>query len=416
MIKVLYINHYGVLGGAQRSMLELITNFPENAVEPYFVTPGGPLLKYLRKLNSRYRVVPGGLSKFDHTKLGYYRGFRWFIILRELVYFFPTLYTFFKLEKAAKEMDLVHINEITLLLPIILAKKMFKKPVVVHARVVFRNDPKKRRTAFVLNVLNKYADHVIAIDENVADSLAVRNMSVIHNTFSRNSFFSTGSDSLSEKIGKINRGKLNIGFIGAIHPTKGIFELIEAVRMCRSEKMDVRLLIVGSVEPGKTNALHSILKKFRIAKNGNVELYSFIRKHELEEYIYPLGRTSQTDEFYRFIDLICYPSFSDALGRSIFEAGFFHKPSIVSIDRVFPDTFIEGKTGLRAEAGNPSSIYNAIRMLYDRPEWIKEMSEHAYNLSMKNFNGKPNADKVLRIYKSLTGASFTKQSYAHPRA
>jgi glycosyltransferase involved in cell wall biosynthesis len=416
MIKVLYINHYGVLGGAQRSMLEMVTNFPENTVEPYFVTPGGPLLKYLKKLNAHYRAVPGGISKFDHTKLGYYRGFRWFIILRELAYLFPTLYAFLKLKKIAREMDLIHINEITLLLPVILAKKMFKKPVVVHARVVFRNDPKKKRTAFVLNILNKYADHVIAIDENVADSLAVQKMTVIHNSFSHNSRFSRGSDSLSEKIGKINRGKLNIGFIGAIHPTKGIFELIEAIKICKDEKMDVRLLIVGSVQPGKTNVLHSILKKFGIAKDGNVELYSFIEKHQLEEYIYPLGRTSQTDEFYRFIDVICYPSFSDALGRSVFEAGFFHRPCIVAIDRVFPDTFIEGKTGLRVEAGNPSSIFKAIRTVYDNPEQMREMAEHAYNLSIQNFESKSNADKVLEIYKSLTGTFSIKQSYAHPRA
>jgi glycosyltransferase involved in cell wall biosynthesis len=287
---------------------------------------------------------------------------------------------------------------------------------VVHARVVFRNDPHKWRTGFVLNILNKYADQVIAIDENVADSLPGKRISVIHNSFSQNSFFSRGNDSLSEKIAAIPRGKLNLGFIGAIHPHKGIFELLEAVRLCKIKQMDVRLLIVGSAPPTKTNVWHSILKRFGIAKNGNIELYSFIAQHKLEQYVYPLGRSSQTDEFYRFIDVICYPSFSDALGRSIFEAGFFHKPSIVSIDRVFPDTFIEGKTGLRVTAGSAPSIFDAISFLYDNPTRMNEMSGHAFDLAKKNFDSKTNADQVLQIYKSLIATISPIQQYAHPRA
>ena len=74
-LKVIYINHYGTYHGAQRSLVELIRNFPQNEVIPYIITPRGEMENALKGNKINYDTV-FGVSKFDHTRIGYYRKWR----------------------------------------------------------------------------------------------------------------------------------------------------------------------------------------------------------------------------------------------------------------------------------------------------------------------------------------------------
>ncbi|MBA4166719.1 MAG: glycosyltransferase family 4 protein [Chitinophagaceae bacterium] len=404
-LKILYINHYGTFGGFQRSILELISAFPQGMVLPHFITPRGTGADYFKKLNIPVTIVPGGLSKFDNTQLSYYRGFRWLILFRELCYAFPTIYTMWKFKRNARDFDIVHVNEFTCILPIILAKKMYKKPVVMHARSVFYDNPQSSISRKIVRLIEKYTDKIIAIDETVASSIPIPSkLVVVHNSFAVKSELTSTANTFAERLATIPRHRLNIGFIGAIHTNKGIVELMHAMKMCRDNNLDVSLLVAGTGNTPRRFLVTNILNLLKLNQDKNQILSDFIAQHKLEAYIHPLGFSTNANDFFRYIDVICFPSHFNALGRPVFEAAFFHKPSIVAIRDPFPDTFVEGKTGLMVEQGNPASIYNAIKKLYDDPGSINAMGEQAYDLAVKNFTPETNSYKVLDIYRSLINA------------
>ncbi|HEY0233840.1 MAG TPA: glycosyltransferase family 1 protein, partial [Afipia sp.] len=83
-MKVLYIHMAGAFGGASRSLYEAVRSFPAGAVTPVFVAPRGSVLDFFSRLGEV--IVARGISQFDNTRYGHYRGLRWLILLREMAY------------------------------------------------------------------------------------------------------------------------------------------------------------------------------------------------------------------------------------------------------------------------------------------------------------------------------------------
>jgi hypothetical protein len=61
----------------------------------------------------------------------------------------------------------VHVNEITAVVPAVLAKAIFRAPLVVHVRSVQQTEGIPWRRRFLTYLLQRYADAVIAIDATV---------------------------------------------------------------------------------------------------------------------------------------------------------------------------------------------------------------------------------------------------------
>ena len=138
MIKVLYIHHSGVFGGASRSLLESISVIKNKGIKPIVLLPEGSATTAFRALGIETISVKG-LSQFDNTKYGYYRGFRWLIVLRELMLLPFTFAGILKAKKLHPDIDLIHINEITNLPSLIFSSILFKQKKVMHIRSLQRS-------------------------------------------------------------------------------------------------------------------------------------------------------------------------------------------------------------------------------------------------------------------------------------
>ena len=58
-LRVLYINHYGIFGGAQRSILALVFGFPQDYLQAYFISPKGSVTPFFEKWRVPYFSLPG---------------------------------------------------------------------------------------------------------------------------------------------------------------------------------------------------------------------------------------------------------------------------------------------------------------------------------------------------------------------
>ena len=403
-ISVLYIHHCGTFGGSSRSLLEMIKAFPEESVQPYLLTPKGNVEKFFKKAGI-HLIETIGISQFDNTKYGFYRGFRWLIFAREVFYLFPTLLSVLKARSKWKHIEIVHINELTALYSIIFAKLFLKKPIVVHIRSVQQDQKAPMRYSFVKYTIKRHVDSIVAIDKTVKHSLpkdlAVK---IIHNGFTngkKTNFIDSPKDreSLAELF-NAPEGYLKIAMVGNILIFKGVLEFVKAARICINKRYKILFYLIGANKNPQFYLKKQILKRLGLFHYLEDEIGNYIQKHNLKKNIYLINFTQHIHTVYDNIDILCFPSHLNAVGRPVIEAAFYKVPSIVAINDPLEDTMIDGKTGICIENRSPEALADAIEHFYLNPQEIDRMGQAAYQLALKNFDVKQNAKKMLRIYQN----------------
>lgn len=404
-IKVLYIHHFGGFGGASRSLLELIQAFPRDEIEPLAIVTEGSVTKYFNQVCSEIISVKG-LSIFDNTKLSYYRGKRWLILIREVLLIPITIASVYKAKRKWPDVDIIHINEIPILWSIILAKIIFKKPIVVHSRSPQRNNPKSIRVKFVTNILNKYADAVVAIDKTVYYSLppVFIPKQIIHNGFQSDSAIASLNDNLQTYF-KNPKSKMQIGMVGNFYVMKGIYDFITAAKICKERGLDIDFFVVGENPRNNKGIITSFLNLFKFSPDIKSDLNRLVKEYNLESCFHIFGFTSNIKVVYDYMDINIFPSHINAVGRPVFEAAFSKVPSIVAIENPYDDAIIDKETGLCIKERNPVELSNAIEYCYKNPEVTKKMGQMAFELANKNYDISQNSLQMLKLYKQLLNKS-----------
>lgn len=395
MKKVLYIDGVGVFGGACRSLFENIKILKDKEVDPYFIIQKGSILKYYGLL-SKNIISVFGISRFDNTKYSYYKGLRWLILIRELFFVPFTLYAFIKAKVKWREFDVIHINELTELLPIILSKLFFKAPIVVHCRSLYHNDSRSFRNKIIKTIIKRNVSCLIAIDKNVYNSIPkVVKSAIINNSYSP-------ITKPYKKTKKANTNSFVIGYAGSLSKMKGIYELIECFKLLKEENLDIKLLVAGDI-PKKYNLLvETILKKLKLINQKSLQDFkNLILKYGIENKVSFLGNIDEMSKFYQQIDALCFPSFLDAPGRPIIEAAYFGVPSIVTIKKPQEDTLIHNKTGIAISTNDPKLVKKTLIHLFENPKIYLTMGVKANELYKKNFDPKKNSILLLKTYRDV---------------
>lgn len=392
-VRVLYVHHAGIFGGASRSLLELVEGFPEGTVQPRLVTQRGNVARIFSERGVAV-IDTRGISQFDHTRFGHYRGKRWLLLLREALYLPFTFLALLRARVKWPDVDLVHVNEIVAVPAILIARLLFRRPVVVHVRSVQHSQPGLRRR-LVAWLLRSHADAVIAIDETVRRSLPDGiDAETVHNGHTPR----TNTDGGGAPTPPKRPGVLRVAMVGAALGFKGVREFVEAARLCRDRGLAVEFLLVGAESQKKYNIFNNLLSSLGFGHDAGDDLRRLIASHGLEERVRLLPFTQNIDAAYRDMDVLCFPSHLDAVGRPVFEAAFWRVPSIVAVSHPQPDTMIDGQTGLCIEPGNPAALADAIARFCLTPGEVTRMGDAAHELALRNFDGRRNAARVLDIY------------------
>lgn len=394
-IPVLYIHHAHAFDGAARSLLELIEGFPAGQVNPRLVTPRGNVLGIFADRGIE-TIGAAGISRFDHTRYGHYRGKRWLLLLREAWYLPFTLLALVRARLRWKNIAIVHVNELISLAAIVFAKALFRCPVVVHVRSVQQGFDGSWRAALVRRVLERWADAVIAIDETVCRSLPPGiPAEVVHNGFTPR------KDTATRRATGDRNGPLRAALVGSLLPLKGVREFIEAARLCRDRGLAVEFLLVGGNVRELAGIVGWALQLTGFAVDMRAEVARTIARHRLEATVRMIEFTVDVEEIYRSIDLLCFPCYYDAVGRPVFEAAYFRVPSIVALSEPLPDTLVPRETGLNVPPGDARALADAVEYFCRNPAEIRRMGEAAYRLALRNFDSRKNAARVLELYRGL---------------
>jgi glycosyltransferase involved in cell wall biosynthesis len=388
-MRVLYIDGVGEFGGACKSLSESLEQIKNEVDLICFITQKGTANSYYSKI-SKNIISVYGLSRFDNTEYSYYKGFRWLVLLRELFYIPFTLYAFLIAKIKWKRFDIIHVNEITELLPIIFSSIFFNSKIIVHCRSVNRIN-KNLRGSIITFILRKLTNCIICIDKYVYNSLdSSLNRIIINNSFSIPQDFKF----------KKSRSNIVFGFIGSISEMKGVFDLVNAFNII-SKDTNAKLLIAGGETKKIAPFFKGILNFFKINKGSVNQLEDLVINYKLESRVSLLGHISDTYSFYSKIDVLCFPSHFNAPGRPVLEAASFGIPSIVSVLDSNNDTFIDHETGIKVEKKNIIDLARAMTFFIDHSNKIIEMGSKAKDMSLKYNNPKINAQKLINLYKKI---------------
>ena len=393
MIRVLYIHPVGADGGATRSLSELYQGFPEGTVYGVAISPSGGASSTLAAAGMHV-VEAQGIAKWDDTRFGHYRGLRWLILLRELAYLPTTLLAIWRARKL-EPFDLIHCNELPVLIPGLIARRWLGVPLIIHVRSLQRGDSGGQITRWISHLLRANAEAIIAIDEAVRRTLPNNlDVTVVHNA-------------LSAPVGMSNHSaddEFRIGIVGVLHRAKGVYELVEAVRILRERGVRVRLFVVGRNVHDLSGLRGWLLKRLKFADDVRADLTQLIQDYELGEYVKFTGFVDDIGAIYRALDAVCFPSHADAPGRPVFEAALYGLPAIVAMRDPTDDVIEHGVTGICIDAPCPDLIADAIQSLAADRDMARRMGNVAHARATQRFERSIVAGKILGVYRAVIDA------------
>lgn len=371
MKKLLFINHSSSTGGAQRSLYEYlkIINKDKN-FKIYILTPNSdnPLLKEFETIN--YPFLP----QFYNGVKSYYRGFRWFLLIREIIYLILFFLFCLILKIKYKKFDMIYFNDITLI-PCLVSKVYFQSKYVTALRSLQRTK-KNLIYSIIKKICNKYFFKIISIDKDIFHSSYDQTKTIIcRNIFNFHNF------TLSNK----SKDTLIVGYIGTFLKEKGIEDFYKVAKILSQKKYSkykIKFYAIGKI-PYKNF-------KYYLSKILNNPYY--IPKEDLNNF-YLLGDTNKLEALYSNISVMTFISKVKAIGRPVLEASFFKVPSIVFLNQKNSDYIINNKTGYIINENDLNGVVKKIIYLYKNKSKIKLFGKKA-NLNIRNkFDARINYNK-----------------------
>lgn len=399
-VTVLYIHPFGAYGGATKSLAEMVAALPPGAVTGIALAPPGVAARSLADAGLQVRTVRG-IAQWDDTRFGHYRGVRWLILLREIAYWPGTLLALRRVA-ASGPFDLIHCNEITALLAGVLAKKRLGAPLLVHVRSLQRGDAGGRVSAWLMRLLRRHADAVVAIDEAVRRTLpADLRVNIVYN----------GMAVPAELPARpADEGPFLVAIIGVLHRAKGVYEFVAAAKVLRDRGVDVKLLVVGENVRPVTGLRGWLLRRLDFARDVRGDLEAYVAQHDLQRQVEFTGFVADIRGVYGRIDAVCFPSHLDAPGRPVFEAALFGLPTVVAMRNPTADVVVPGRTGLCIDVPTPEAIADAIQALAADRLASRRMGAEARRAALQRFESRISAARMLDLYRTICSGPSTSRA------
>ncbi|MDB5097030.1 MAG: hypothetical protein JWM80_1451 [Cyanobacteria bacterium RYN_339] len=356
-LKVLYLDHTSELGGAERSLLDLLERLDRARVEPLLVTsPAGPLVERARALGIEVELLrldePAltlSREEWSTHRLAFMwkaRGFAWEAWrLARLI--------------RARGIDAVHTNTLKAHVLGSLVALLARRPVVWHMRDL----PSKRGDA--RNLLDRLfkvvKPGIIAISRAVADDLSppmAARTRVVHNGIDLAAFDARrGAPPGPRRNGPV------VGTISHLIPWKGQDVFLYAAAQLLRKHPDVRFVIVG--DP---------IFQFRRERERLEGIVKYLGIGDRVEFA---GHREDVPALLATFDVFALPSLYEPFGRVLIEAMAAERPIVASQAGGVPEIVLDGETGMLVPPGDPEALANGLAAILEDPARASQLAAAA---------------------------------------
>ncbi len=393
-MKVLYITDIVETYGASNSFKEMVRILNDNYnIEPIILTSkDGIISKYAR--DNRFETYAIGhecvLFRNSENK---FKNF----IKRIIIKPYYKIKVYCKEVRAIKRaekyvdfstIDIIHSNVNRNDIGALLAKRN-GVPHVMHLREFSDLD---------FNYYPLYSNFIDLLNNNTSKFIAISNIIKehwIHKGIGEEkieTIYNGVDDTKFVPKKKFSDGKIHIIFSGAIVPTKGQKEAVQAMALIKKKyKEKIVLDIYGSGDERYIQEIEDI-----IASN---KLKEIVRFKGYSDKIY--------DEVGKYdVGLVC--SKSEGFGRVTAE--YMHSGLVVVASNRGANTELIANNinGLLYEYGDPKDLANQLeRIIENKNDFVNKMGINAIKTADEKFTAQKNAENIYRLYKKILGENKT---------
>lgn len=173
-------------------------------------------------------------------------------------------------------------------------------------------------------------------------------------------------------------------FVGRISKEKGVFDLMEAIRLLNRSPNNIHFDIIGDGDS------YSYLQKV-CGHFSNVHIKGLI------------SDKTMLREFYRQSDLFLFPSHTEGFPRVLYEAMISDLPILTTMVGGIPSLMIDDYNCLAIEVGSPDSILMQLRKLQVDKELRMRLAKNGHATMQKVFALQPHSELLV---KKLEGEDF----------
>jgi glycosyltransferase involved in cell wall biosynthesis len=371
-VRILFLDQYGEMGGAQRALLDTLQAVGERGWQAHVLVPeGGPLLADLRSRKVSTGAISCGPYRSGSKSVA--DSWRFALDLVQQARAIGDL-------AGRGNFDLIYVNGPRLLPAVALANRG-RALVLFHAHSHIPQKPSAllagwsiRRTAAtvaacsnsVLEPLRRYADtgrqHVIP---NGVPDFGYR-----QRVFGRDANW-------------------RIGVLGRIAPEKGQAEFVRAAAMLRDELPGVRYVICGAPLFSASSRYADAL---RDAASGLAVEFA--------------GWREDIGAVLRELDLLVVPSRQEGMGRVVLEAFSAGVPVIAFPTGGIPEVVLDGETGFLTREASAEALAARIREVIARePDELRKVAQNARRTWQRSFTVAIYQERIIRLIENLVSAA-----------
>jgi glycosyltransferase involved in cell wall biosynthesis len=379
--RVLYLDHTAHVGGAERSLLDLLRVLPSE-VQAAVACPSGPLAGRVRDLGIPVIEVPESNASL--------RLHPWYTVHGCARMLAAAL----AVRVAAHRMraDVVHANSVRAGLVAVLASRMGGAPAVVHVRDCL---PPTRTSRLIRRIIGRGAAAVLANSAHTAASFQTPGQGpprVLDNAIDLSRF----------QPGLVDRGEARrrlglddeapvLAVVGQFTPWKAQSDAIRMVGVLRDTHPTVRLLVVGDVVFGGpvTRFDHAAYRR---------DLERLVSDASLAEQVRFLGQREDVAEVMAAVDVLLVPSWEEPFGRTVIEGMSLGIPVVATSVGGPAEVITSGVDGILCPPRQPERWASAVAQLIGDDASRSAMGHAARTTVARRFAAPGCTTALLEVY------------------
>ncbi len=170
-------------------------------------------------------------------------------------------------------------------------------------------------------------------------------------------------------------------FIGRLLKEKGIFELINAMRLVKQKYPHAQFTILGAIDSQNMGALKQ------------EELDRLIEEQLFE---YP-GYVTNVQDWITETSVFVLPSYREGVPRSTQEAMAIGRPIITTDVPGCRETVVDGVNGFLVPKWNPEALADKMCYFIENPEQVNKMGLKSYEIAQEKFDAEKVNTKLIEI-------------------
>jgi len=183
-----------------------------------------------------------------------------------------------------------------------------------------------------------------------------------------------------------------IVYLGAMSPTRGLVQVIEAFRLVAKERPNWELCLVGSCRPQSfERELKDLAARCGVA--ANVKFVAWVPYEEKERL------SSQASM--GVITYLPYSNNTSCLPNKLFDYMLVGLPVIASDFPLYRQIVEPNRCGILVDPSKPDQIARAMQYLIEHPQEAREMGERGRKAVLEEYNWEKESERLLQIYDAV---------------